>query len=341
MFASNYHERRRAPGRTILRAAALSGCVLALFGVSLAGATAESGRSSGLSALATGRGATPGALAKFPTSITHVIVVMEENHDLAWTLSDPTFAALYKNNAHATNAFALCHPSAPNYLAATSAEKLQCGSDGVSYYSATNLASDAAAHGLSWQGLFESMPSACDRSDAYPYIAHHNPWVYYSNLKATCKTHDLSFFAANGSSRLQAEITGGSLPALTFIAPNMLHDAHDGTLASASAWLTKYVLKPVHGSLAYSTTTAVIVLFDEAYKKSCGCQESGGYTAGGVTMSGGPVYLVAVSALSPATKVVTTKVTDFNVVTTIEWMLGMPSLGHYDSASFPALKGLF
>lgn len=278
---------------------------------------------------------------KLPTSLSHVIVVMEENHDLAWTLTDPAFASIYKNNAHATKAYALCHPSAPNYLAATSATKLQCGSDGVSYYTDTNLASDVAAHGLSWQGLFESMPSACDRSDAYPYIAHHNPWVYYSDLKATCKTHDLSFFAANGTSRLQSELSGRTLPALTFIAPNMLHDAHDGTLAAASAWLTKYILNGVHGSKTYSSTTTVIVLFDEAYKKSCGCQEAGGYTSGGVTMTGGPVYLVAISPLSPAAKVITSNVTDFNLVTTVEWLLGLPALSHHDTASFPALKGLF
>jgi phospholipase C len=279
--------------------------------------------------------------ASLPTTLRHVIIVMEENHDLSWTLTDPTFHSLYSQNAHATRAFALCHPSAPNYIAATSATVHQCGSDGVSYYPAANLASDLSKHSLSWQGLFESMPSACDRSDAYPYIAHHNPWVYYSDLRSTCAAHDLSFFNASGASRLQQELNGGTLPSLTFIAPNMLHDAHDGTLAAASSWLVKNVLHPVHASTTYSATTAVIIVFDEAYKKSCACAENGGYTHGGVTVSGGPVYLVVKSPLSLSSDAVTTNITDFNIVSTVEWLLGIPSLGHHDGSKFPALRALF
>lgn len=292
-----------------------------------------------------GRGISPPAagptVALRPTTLSHVIVVVEENHDLNWTLTDPTFSSLYRHNAHATHAYATCHPSAPNYLALTSAAKLQCGSDGVSSYSTSNLASDAAAHGLSWQGLFESMPSACDRSDHYPYIAHHNPWVYYANLRTGCASHDLPFFTSNGSSRLKTELAGGTLPALTFVAPNMLHDAHDGSLAAASGWLTANVLGPVHNATLYALTTVVLVVFDEGYAKGCGCSESGGYSAGGVTVSGGPIYLVAVSALSPVTQLVSASVTDFNVVTTLEWLLALPPLGHHDTSAFPALKGLF
>ena len=275
-----------------------------------------------------------------PLVLRHVILVVEENHDLAWTLTDPVFHTLYTAHAHATHAWATCHPSAPNYLALTSAEKLQCGSDGVSYYTATNLASELSAHGYSWQGLFDSMPKACDRSDAYPYIAHHNPWVYYSDLKSTCARNDLPFSFLNGTSRLQSELTSGTLPNFVFVAPNMRHDAHDGTLSAASGWLNKNVLGPVASSLKYANSTAVLVIFDEAYKKSCGCAEGGGYSSGGVTVSGGPVYLIAVSPLSPPTKVVTANVTDFNVVTTVEWVFGLPSLGHHDTSSFPALRGL-
>lgn len=276
-----------------------------------------------------------------PTVIRHVIIVMEENHDLNWTLTDPTFSSVYTGNAHATAAFATCHPSAPNYIAATSATKLQCGSDGVSYYNDTNLASDLVAHSLKWQGLMESMPSACDRSDSYPYIAHHNPWVYYSDLQKTCASNDLALFTSNGSSRLQNEISGGTLPALTFVTPNMLHDAHDGTLSAASSWLTKYVLKPVNGSKAYASTTAVFVVFDEAYKKSCSCSETGGYGSGGVTVSGGPIYLVTVSPIPPLVLSVTGNVTFFNLVSTVEWLLGVPTLSHDDNSHFPALTKLF
>ncbi|HEV2316594.1 MAG TPA: alkaline phosphatase family protein [Thermoplasmata archaeon] len=292
-----------------------------------------------------GAGATPTAgnigTTQLPTKIRHVIVVMEENHDLSWTLSDPVFKALYVANAHATHAYAICHPSAPNYIAVSSATKHQCGSDAVSYYSDTNLASDLAGHGLTWQGLFDSMPSACDRSDSYPYIAHHNPWVYYSNLRSSCAKHDLAFFASGGTSRLQSELAGGTLPSFTFISPNMLHDAHDGSLSAASAWLTKNVLVPVKTSLKYSGNTAVIVTFDEAYAKNCKCAEAGGYTSGGARVSGGPIYLVVSSPVSPATNVVTKKVSLYNVATTVEWLLGVPSLGHNDNKNFPALTGLF
>jgi len=281
------------------------------------------------------------AAVTYPTAIRHVIVVMEENHDLVWTLTNPAFLSLYSHSAHATRAYAICHPSAPNYIAISSAVDQRCGSDRVTYLKATNLASDAASHSVSWQGLFESMPSACDRTDAYPYIAHHNPWVYYSDLKSTCAAHDLSFFTPTGASRLQLELNGSTLPALTYISPNMLHDAHDGSLAAAYSWLAKYVLHPVHASSTYAPTTAVIVLFDEAYKQSCRCSEGGGYTAGTITVSGGPIYLVVRSPVSNGTDVFTVHVTEFNVVSTIEWLLRLPSLGHQDNTKFPAMKSLF
>jgi hypothetical protein len=103
----------------------------------------------------------------------------------------------------------------------------------------------------------------------------------------------------------------------------------------------KHVLHPVHASSTYAATTAVIIVFDEAYKKSCACAENGGYTNGGVTVSGGPVYLVVNSPLSLSSDTITTNVTDFNIVSTVEWLLGIPSLGHHDGSKFPALRALF
>jgi len=279
--------------------------------------------------------------AGLPTQISHVIVVMEENHDLAWALTDPGFDSLYLLHAHATHEYSVCHPSAPNYLALTDALKQQCGSDAVSYYSSSNLASDLSQHGKTWQGLFESMPRACDRSNSGLYAARHNPWVFYSNLKSQCASQDLPFFTASGASALQQELNAKTLPSFTFIAPNLDHDASGGSLSDSSSWLHQNVISPVESSAFYWPDTVVFVTFDEGYLQSCDCEDHSGYSADGMTFNGGWIYLVAVSPISPDTLVVSNDVTEFNVASTIEWLLGIPSLGHNDDSHFPPIKGLF
>src|SRR5579862_8867689 len=67
----------------------------------------------------------------FPTEIHHVVVIVFENTEANTTLSKGSFFHyLSQHYAYLQNDYAICHPSAPNYLALTSgATYSQCGSD--------------------------------------------------------------------------------------------------------------------------------------------------------------------------------------------------------------------
>ncbi|HEV2428337.1 MAG TPA: hypothetical protein VGV64_00615, partial [Thermoplasmata archaeon] len=94
------------------------------------------------------RGALPATA--YPTAIRHVFVVFLENADLsAVQNSGPYEMGLAKNYTQATHYYAPCHPSAPEYLAATSGATWQCGSDSVNSYSSSNLGYLAQKAGLS------------------------------------------------------------------------------------------------------------------------------------------------------------------------------------------------
>ncbi|MCI4318941.1 MAG: carboxypeptidase regulatory-like domain-containing protein [Thermoplasmata archaeon] len=265
----------------------------------------------------------------FPTPIHHVFTIFLENEELSSvTQNGPFEVKLAKTYASASHYYALCHPSAPNYLAVSSGATWQCGSDAVTSRSSENIGDLAQKAGLSWGGFFESMPSACDRSDAYPYIAHHNPFVYYPDVyqnASLCRAHDQSFTAWN------SDVAAGTIPEYAFFAPNMTDDGHDTSTAYADHWLDRWLSPYLNAS--WFASSVWFVTWDE------------GTTNGGCCgFQGGHLFFAAVSPFSRGGAVVATNATHYSLLSTTEWLLGLKvgGCGHADNSSaYAPLKGLF
>jgi|GEM_PF-3476134 len=81
-----------------------------------------------------------------PVCIQHVIVLVLENEPLSAVISSaknqggPTEKYLAKTYMGASNFYAPCHPSAPNYLALISGDTDQCGTDSYNEWSDITLA---------------------------------------------------------------------------------------------------------------------------------------------------------------------------------------------------------
>jgi acid phosphatase len=60
-----------------------------------------------------------------------------------------------------------------------------------------------------------------------------------------------------------ADLSSGALPNFSFIVPNILNDAHDGTLAQADSWLKDH-LDPLISSSTFQNDGLLIVVFDES-----------------------------------------------------------------------------
>jgi len=151
----------------------------------------------------------------------------------------------------ATGYHGVTYPSLPNYLAATSGSTFGLANDGLPATNSTRAASIFSQTGTSWQSLSESMPKNCDRANAYPYMAKHNPAPYYVSVAAQCARQSVGLpsaptFAAR----------------YTFVTPNMLHDMHDGSIAQGDAWLKAFVPKVINSAGYQLGSTILVIVWD-------------------------------------------------------------------------------
>ncbi len=264
----------------------------------------------------------------FPTPIRHVFTVVLENANLATVLRDGPFEKhLIATYGTATHYYSVCHPSAPNYLALTSADPYQCGSDSYHVYAATNVADLVEKAGLTWAAYMESMPTPCATANSGNYVVRHDPFVYYQDIvqnSTRCQHHVLSFTAWNSS------VASGNLPNYAFLSPNVLDDGHNTGVAYADAWLKKWLSPLLNDSFFQSSV--FLIVYDES-KTS---------TAGYAGLTGGAVYVTAVSPLVAVRAAYTQNSSHYNLLTTTEWLLGLGNTGHNDAGSaFPPMKSLF
>jgi hypothetical protein len=269
----------------------------------------------------------------FPTPIQHVFTIVLENAGLSEALSQgPYLSTLYNTYAGASNYYAVCHPSAPNYLAMTSGERLQCGSDNVNSYPISNIAELVSSAGESWNAYMESMPSPCYKEFSPPgghglYKPGHNPFIYYSDLasggsNSACDTHDLPLTSFDPA----------DTPAnYTFLTPNMLNDGHNTSVAYASSWLAGYL--PTLLAEPWASSTVFFIVYDEGENS-----DTSGYDG----LDGGHTYLTAVSPYTLGAGLYKADASPYSLLTTVEWLLGLGSLGHNDNwTEFPPMKSMF
>jgi acid phosphatase len=109
-----------------------------------------------------------------------------------------------------------------------------------------------------WRSYSESLPNAGYMGgDVYPYVRHHNPFTFFTDVIGTSQAGNLVPF-----SQFPADLTSGNLPDFSFIVPNMLNDAHDGTLATADQWLANNIDPLIH-STGFQQNGLLIMVFDE------------------------------------------------------------------------------
>jgi len=194
-------------------------------------------------------------------TFSHVIVVVEENHSYPSVIGNsamPYLNSLAQQYGLAAQYFGNAHPSLPNYLMLTTG-LLETNTDTFSgTIKDDNVIRELAKAGKSWKCYAESLPPTGPATDAYPYVRRHNPFSYFSDLQGNTPQ------AANivASTQLATDISSNSLPQYSFIAPNMLNDGHDGSLAQADAWLQSNIA-PLIASPAFQASGLLIITFDE------------------------------------------------------------------------------
>ena len=207
----------------------------------------------------------PQADAKIPASVvlprpSHVVIVMEENHSYPAIIGSddvPYINTLARQSALFTNAHGVTHPSQPNYLALFSGSTYGLTTDNCpNTFSGPNLATELTQAGLSFKGYSENLSGVGFKGCFAPsasnplYARKHTPWANFSAVPPD-DSQPWTNFPTNYD----------SLPTVSIVVPNQLHDMHSGTIEQADTWLQQNM----NGYVQWATThnSLLIITWDE------------------------------------------------------------------------------
>ena len=249
----------------------------------------------------------PGAQSAVPPvpQFDHVVVVVFENKARAEVLGNaraPAFNAFARGGAVLSGYRGVTHPSLPNYLALASGSTHGITSDCTSCtVGGRNLADTLEARGLSWKAYAEALPRP-GWTGPYRgrYSRKHVPFLYFADVLA----RPARLARVVPLRQLSLDLAAKTLPALSFVTPDLCHDMHDCPVSTGDAWLRRF-LPP----LLKLPGTVVFVTFDEAYGRDPG---------------------VPALALGPLVRPGSTfrpRISHYGLLRTIEDGLGLPRLG--------------
>lgn len=207
-----------------------------------------------------------------------VAVLVLENKgfgDVVGSASMPYLNSLIPQGALATQYTASMHPSLPNYFMLTTGQTIATNDSYVGPTDVDNVARTLASAGKSWKSYMESIPSSgYTGGDAYPYIKHHNPFAYFTDVlnDPSQRSRIVSY------SEFQGDLNAGRLPNFAFIAPDNTHNAHDCAqgqspcglaerMAAADGWL-RVNISQILSNGTFISNGLLIIVFDEDANES-------------------------------------------------------------------------
>ena len=206
----------------------------------------------------------------------HVFVVVEENHSYSSVIgssSMPYLNSLVSKYGLATQYYANTHPSIGNYFMMTSGQIITNNDSFCSTLTQDNIVRHLMTAGKTWKSYAESLPSVgYTGCSGYPYARKHNPLSYFSDV-ANSSSEKLNLVPFT---QFASDMKNGTLPNYSFIVPNLLNDAHDGTLSQADTWL-KNNIGPLLASSLFQKDGILVIVFDESVDTDTA--EGGGHVA--------------------------------------------------------------
>ena len=184
-------------------------------------------------------------MAQVPAS-NHVFFLVEDNQsysDVIGNSSLPYVNSLAQKYGLATSYYANTHPSIGNYFMMTTG-RIYTNDDsylGPLPSSVDNIVRRMITGGKTWKSYAEGVPSVGylggDTLSKGDYYKRHNPFSYFSDV-AGSSTEVLNLV---GTKQLVSDLANNQSPDLSFIVPNGMDDAHDGTPQTMDTWLSQYV----------------------------------------------------------------------------------------------------
>lgn len=276
----------------------------------------------------------PLGLPRSPTSLprpagSHFVLIMLENRELSEAIgerSTPYLNALAHRGALALDYHAITHPSLPNYIALLAGSPLGIGSDCTGCAArGQDLTDELERAHLSWRAYMEGMPDPCYKgAESGGYAKKHDPFMYFEQIAGSRErcAKVVPFPELAGALRTD------TLPAFSWITPNLCDDGHDCPNSSVNAFLARtvpYILRGIgpQGVLA--------ITWDEGSSDSGCCKLAAGGKVGLILL--GPRVRPGARLTAPADH--------YSLLALIEQVFGLPRLRGAACACTPSLDGAF
>jgi hypothetical protein len=200
-------------------------------------------------------------------AVRHVLVIVMENHAYSQIIGHaPYIDRLAGQCGLATNYHAVSHPSLPNYLAMTSGSTWgitsDCSPAQCPVPRNSIFAQVGGLHRL-WHVYAESMPTPCALQSSGEYAVKHNPAAYYTvgGVRRFCRSR-VTRVGVPGGGPLHSALYG-SMPAYSFVVPNLCNDMHDCPVSTGDAWLAAWIPAIIKSPAYQNRHLAIIITFDE------------------------------------------------------------------------------
>jgi len=173
-------------------------------------------------------------MAQVPRS-RHVWIITEENHSYEnATASMPYLMSLASQYGLATQSYADMHNSLSTLMHLTAGETVTLDDNTTLFFNVDSIVRQLMIHGLTWRSYQESIPYAgFEGIAAYPYVKRHDPLAYFSDTNTPSEALNAVPYPANISTEMGANYN--------YVTPNLLDDAHDGTMQAADNWLHAHI----------------------------------------------------------------------------------------------------
>jgi hypothetical protein len=243
-----------------------------------------------------------------------VVIVVMENHEYGQIIGNqeaPYINRLARRYSLVTHAYAIGHPSLPNYLALIGGATFGISSDCTAcHVHARNLVDQLEQHGTTWKAYMEGLPHPCYGGATYGrYAKKHDPFLYFDDIRTSASR----CARVVGLRQLWTDLSHGSLPAFAFVTPDLCHDMHDCPVRTGDAFLKRRL--PALLS-ALGPTGVLFLTWDEGTTDAGCCRKaSGGHV---VTIVAGPA--ARAGARSPY------GYDPYSILRTIERAWGLPLL---------------
>ncbi len=251
----------------------------------------------------------------------HVIIVMEENHsyeNVFNSTSMPWLTGMAKKYASADYSYANAHYSIPNYMWMTAGQAVTFRDNTTAKFNVDNIVRHLLVAGMTWKEYAESLPYAgyTGYNTGY-YVERHNPFAYFTDVANSSEKNNIVPFR-----EFAPDMKADRLPNFAFVTPNLMHDAHNGTLAEADQWLKTYIA-PVLNTPAFQPggDGVLIITFDESHDSDCRPNPSCSTLPGNV--GGGRVATVIIGPNVKRGYRSTTRYMEQNVLRTALGLLGI------------------